>query len=312
MGSTGTAGPRPHDVTLYRTAELSAAPTAHGQAGPENTGVDYYHAMVLPGGIGYLRMDAFDGSQDDELIGSAMRLLANTQGLLIDVRKNGGGDQSGNTLLSRLITAPITRYRTSPRMSDFTLAQRPQYFSLAWHDEHVEPVQQQAGRYNGKPVVLLTSPYCFSACDTFTSALKVNHLATVVGEPTGGGTGSPLVFELPVTGLRFRYSVVRGQTADSHPLEGVGTQPDQLIERTQGERIAGRDLQLLSALQILGRQIHDRNAPTGPTPSAPTVVPMPQPELEAALDQLVQTRGAIWLQDSTLSPTRAELKQLSQ
>lgn len=116
----------PRDVTLYRTAELFVPPARGASSdGSGDTGASYFSSMVLPGGIGYLRMDAFEGSRDELLIAEAMSLLANTQGLLIDVRRNGGGDQSGNVLLSRLATSSLVRYQTSPRMSDFTLNARP-------------------------------------------------------------------------------------------------------------------------------------------------------------------------------------------
>jgi C-terminal processing protease CtpA/Prc len=296
----------PHDVTLYRTAELSVPPSGNSGA-DSDTGADYFHALVLPGSMGYLRMDAFEGSQDELLISQAMQRLSATRGLLIDVRRNGGGDQSGNALLSRLATAAITRYKTSPRMADFTISQRPSYFAAlswtpgqpfaAWHDELVQPAAPEA-RYTDRPVVLLTGTDCFSACDTFSSALKTNSLATVVGEPTGGGTGTPLVFKLPVTGLSFRYSVVRGMTADGKPIEGVGTAPDQLIERTQDERVAGHDEQLLKALTVLAHQIQER---TPTTFSGAT---------ESAVEQALSSISPSWAQDGAISPTRSADRRL--
>jgi C-terminal processing protease CtpA/Prc len=200
-------------------------------------------------------------------------------------------------------------------MSDYTLAQRPYYFALNWaapapfadwKDERVEAAAPQ-DRYTDKPVVLLTGTGCFSACDTFTSALKTNRLATVVGEPTGGGSGQPLVFKLPDSGMSFRYGVVRGITADGKPIEGVGTAPDQLIERTQQERIDNRDQQLLSALVVLQKQIGDRTTPLGaPAPGLA--------QTEAAVTAALRGVGPIWDQDTDLSPSRAldrELRRLS-
>jgi C-terminal processing protease CtpA/Prc len=115
----------------------------------------------------------------------------------------------------------------------------------------------QESTYKGK-VYALTSAYCFSACDTFVSALQENKLATIVGEGTGGGTGTPHVFELPISGLRFRYSVAQGLTAVKKTfIEGVGTLPDITIIPTIEERIAGEDQQLLKIINLVAESINE-------------------------------------------------------
>ena len=123
----------------------------------------------------------------------------------------------------------------------------------AWHDDQV-PQDQRTPHYD-HPVVVLTSSDCFSACDTFVAALKANKLATVIGERTGGGTGTPLVFELPVsTGFRFRYSVVKGRTIHDEPIEGVGTTPDLMVEAKPSDVADHIDAQLTAATAYLLKQ----------------------------------------------------------
>ncbi len=296
-------------VSLYRSVELRPKATAGSHDTTDASGVQNIKAVVLPGGMGYLRIDGFTGSQSSFLIDQAMARLAETKGLLIDVRKNGGGDQSGNAILARLIEKEMTRYSTSERMSDFTLAARSEYFRAPWtpgdafadwHDLKVNPIEASK-RYLKKPVIILTSPRCFSACDTFVSALKTNQLATIVGEATGGGTGSPLVFALPVTGQEFRYSVVRGRTATGQALEGVGTQPDLVLEPTQQERALGRDEQLQKSLELLHSRVE------AASPSDPDAV---RKSWDHAIFQSTAEMGPSWQQDLELSPSRSELKNL--
>ncbi|MEK6579148.1 MAG: S41 family peptidase, partial [Bdellovibrionota bacterium] len=263
-GSNGVV----RNVSLQRNVEMS--PTlSKGLAAnaPPATGMENFKAQVLPGEIGYLRIDAFTGEQSYALLEQAMHRLARTKGLLIDLRKNGGGDPSGDQILSRLTSKNIIRYRVSERISDFLIAARPEYFGLPiqpgalfadWHNREVSP-SPAPDTYVGKPVVALISPRCFSACDTFTAALQANGLATVVGEPTGGGTGTPHVFDLPISGHKFRYSVVSGRTALWAPIEGRGTTPDIWIEPTIRERISGQDLQLEAALRVLNDIIGGSN-----------------------------------------------------
>jgi C-terminal processing protease CtpA/Prc len=260
----------PSSVTLYRVVPLSTHPTDAPTTEP--TGIDLIRAAVLPGEIGYLRIDGFDGTQDQHLLDEAMDRLVTTRGLILDLRRNGGGDQSGDAILSRLATNAITRYQASERMADFTMAARPEMFMLQWTpgtlfaDWHALTVTTAipARRYDGKPAVALTSANCFSACDTFASALKVNQLATIMGEATGGGTGTPLVFDLPVSHHRFRYSTTRGRTATGGAIEGVGTQPDYVLEPTPADRATSNDSQLTRALQFLATKLGDPAPAVGP------------------------------------------------
>jgi carboxyl-terminal processing protease len=296
--SRGTGAP--FEVTLHRSIEVApqlvTPPTAAA-----STGAELFKAMVLPGGLGYLRIDAFSGTQSFFLLDQLMRRLAGTRGLVIDLRKNGGGDQSGNSIIAKLITSPVIRYATAERMSGYLFHARPTYQFLPvqpgalfsdWHDLAVQPSADRS--YVGKPVIALTSNYCFSACDTFTVGLKTNKLATVVGEATAGGTGTPLVFDLPVSGHQFRYSVVRGRTPDGKPIEGAGTQPDVELKPSFQDR--GRvDSQLAGVLGILGAQVG------GGAVDA------------FSLASEVSTRfGSVWAQGFDLSPTRSEDARLQQ
>ena len=251
------------EVPVPRLIKLSLPPDTGAPPRPEPTGSDSIKTLILPGNLGYLKIDGFVGSKDAFLFDEAMDRLANTMALIIDVRANGGGDQSGDRILARLSASPLNRYRVSERQADFMLASRPSVFTSpaylpgqafsAWHDDQV-PRDQRTPHYD-HPVAVLTSSDCFSACDTFVAALKANKLATVIGEPTGGGTGTPLVFELPVsTGFRFRYSVVKGRTIHDEPIEGVGTTPDLMVEAKPSDVADHIDAQLTAATAYLLKQ----------------------------------------------------------
>jgi C-terminal processing protease CtpA/Prc len=258
------------NVVLVRNIQIDSKPGS-AIAGPD-TGIDNFSAKILPGGWGYFRLDAFSGSDDDRLISSTMDRLAGTNGLILDLRHNGGGDLSGDRIIERLITNAVVRYKRSERLSDFILSQRPSdNFALApdasgqfaqWHDLMVSPLKDR--KYN-KPVVALISSYCFSACDTFSASLRDNHLATFIGESTGGGTGTPLVFELPVTKFSFRYSVIRGQSPNALSIEGVGTNPDIALEPALDDRVKPHDSQLARAIETL--QKLTGQAPSGLAPA---------------------------------------------
>lgn len=254
---------------------------------PPDTGINYIKSAILENNIGYLRLDAFMGSQMSKLLEQTMDRLSNTSGLIIDVRKNGGGDLSGNTILARLIGAPVVRYHQRAVFSDMLTALRPSNLVDYEYKEgpftEIKPrkiVPADPDKQYKKPVVVLTSAFCFSACDTFVSAIKENKLGVVVGEATGGGTGNPQTIELPVSGHSFRYSVAQGFTAIGRQLiEGAGTQPDVLIEPTVEERLQGKDLQLAKTLQYFSNSIENN-------PSKNSTVVLPENLLTVKPDQI--------------------------
>jgi C-terminal processing protease CtpA/Prc len=290
------AGGSPTQVTLYRNAMILAAPVAGASPSAPDTGASLFSVRILPNSIGYFRLDGFTGSQDEALIEEAMDRLADTKGLILDLRKNGGGDLSGNRIIERLISAATSRYKTSVRLSDYLMSQEPSVFNLTpdpsglfsvYTDVMVQP--NKKSHYAG-PVVALISPNCFSACDTFSAGLKGNKLATFVGESTGGGTGTPLVFDLPYSGLQFRYSVSRGQTVLGVGIEGIGTAPDFYVEPTVQDIAHGTDGQLQTAVAVVMNLIN-----TGVASTAAPAVPV---DLSGVAN--------VWSQDFKSSPTLIE------
>src|SRR5205807_1618729 len=66
-----------------------------------------HHVERLPGNVGYLDLRRFYEAElaADALI-AAMRLLSNTLALIVDLRKNGGGQPSTVTLLCSYLLGP--------------------------------------------------------------------------------------------------------------------------------------------------------------------------------------------------------------
>jgi carboxyl-terminal processing protease len=303
-------------VELSRQLDISAKPDldiSDANVKPP-TGTEQIKAMILPSGIGYLRINGFSGSQDQSLLAAAMHRLSQTKGLLIDVRENGGGDQSGSAIIAKLIKTSVVRYRTSERLSDYLLASRPEIYEFwkagaafaDWHDIVVKPDSNSTDSYIGKPVMALTSPNCFSACDTFIAGLRANDLATIAGEDTGGGTGTPLVFQLPYSGNRFRYGVVRGMTAKGIPIEGNGTAPDLRIEADLKDVGTRKDSQLEAALQALQQKANLPHPMTGKTLHSSLVISnfgltgQQSISISPTLEEEIQLKS-VWPSDESMS-----------
>jgi hypothetical protein len=178
----------------------------------------------LDGNVGYLDLRGFlDAEAAGETAAAAMTFLANTDALIIDLRRNGGGSPGMVALLC-----------------SYLFAERKHLNDLAWRGpdgEHVEQwwtVPHVAGkRYLDKDVYILTSKRTFSAAEEFTYNLQALKRAKVVGETTGGGAhpGGPR----PIND-HFAVWVPSGRAIN--PItktnwEGTGVKPDVEVPADQ-------------------------------------------------------------------------------
>lgn len=182
----------------------------------------------LPGNIGYLELRGFANAEwAGEAIASAMSLLAHSEALIVDLRRNGGGDPA--------TVALVTSYLLDERTHLNDLYFRPenqttQYWSLDW-----VPGKRFGGR---KPVYVLTSSRTFSGAEEFSYNLKNLKRATLIGETTGGGAHPG---ELRKVGTHFRMFVATGRAIN--PIsktnwEGTGVEPDVKVKADDALRIA--------------------------------------------------------------------------
>src|SRR5678815_184263 len=131
----------------------------------------------LPGNIGYLEFFQF---MDEELgadtVAAAMNFVNGTDSLIIDMRKNGGGNPA--------MVALVCSYLFGPEPVHLN--------DLYWRegnrtDEFWTKKELAGKRYLNKDVYVLTSKRTFSGAEQFSYNLKNLKRATIVGETTAGG-----------------------------------------------------------------------------------------------------------------------------
>jgi hypothetical protein len=132
----------------------------------------------LPGNVGYLDLRGFMSAQlGGETVVAAMNFLANTDALIVDLRRNGGGDPAMVALISSYL------FDSDPvHLNDLYF--RPDNSTRQWWTLPHVPGKRFGGT---KTVYVLTSKRTFSAAEEFTYNLKNLKRATIVGETTGGG-----------------------------------------------------------------------------------------------------------------------------
>jgi len=170
----------------------------------------------LPCDIGYIDLHEFGRpGQVKSRIEAAMVLLADTRGLIIDLRRMHGGDPDTVMLFASYFYDQRTHLNDIWYREDGKLEER-------WTTDTVPGI-----KYGGaRPVYVLTSADTFSAGEDFAYALKNNGRATLVGETTGGGAHPGNLRRLTA---HFQMNVPSGRAINPvtrSDWEGVGVAPD--------------------------------------------------------------------------------------
>lgn len=191
--------------------------------------------------IGYIYYGSFSKTVQYADIDLAVQSLQHTDGIILDMRSNGGG-------------AVNNIYTIGSRFAD---QKRFIYSSILkngpGHDDFGSPAEvsmEVGGLYQyTKKVMLLTNRGCYSATSFFTLAMKAFPHVTQVGDTTGGGLGSPAGFELP-NGWGYRFSVSRTFSPDGDNWEN-GVPPDVVVWMDPIHEAQGIDDIMEKAIELI-------------------------------------------------------------
>jgi retinol-binding protein 3 len=160
-----------------RPEQPNAEERARAVAEERRRNFNFERVERLDGNVGYIDLRGFSGSREARGAAvAAMNLVADTDALIFDLRRNGGGSPFMIGILSSYLFDEVVH------LNDFYVRETDA------HEEFFTAAEVEGRRYGRtKPVFVLTSGRTFSAAEEFTYNLKNLKRATIVGETTGGG-----------------------------------------------------------------------------------------------------------------------------
>ena len=192
-------------------------------------------AEASKGRLGYLHIQGMNMTSFYRFEEELYSVAAGKDGILIDVRENGGGSTTDHllTILTQprhAITVPRGGGRGYP------------------HDRKIY------ASWN-KPVAVLCNQNSFSNAEIFSHAIKTLRRGKVIGAPTAGGvisTGGRSIMDIGYLRMPFRGWYLLN---DGQDMELSGAVPHHVVWPAPGDLPAGDDPQLKRAIKALNKDV---------------------------------------------------------
>lgn len=241
---------------------------------------------VIDDNIGYMKVNSFmpyDEVKDKNTIKSFINEIKDSDGLIIDIRGNGGGssrfcmDNIVALLTKESLTFNYYYFTRGGEFSDnfFNIGGRlkidndkhlkelkdlkdlpPEIFTdFKYYTKEVKTIKTGYSiNFKGK-IFLLVDEGVYSAAEMFAVSAKETGFATLIGETTGGDgiTIDPALCTLPNSGVVFRFSYVMGTTESGVCNEEFKTVPHYIVDAEITENIKD-DKCIQKAIELVGTE----------------------------------------------------------
>lgn len=203
---------------------------------------------TLPSNIGYMYVGSFESSISSDNVSLMLLRLAESKGIIIDIRNNGGGMlTSAEELAAHFVSGKThcgyIQHKTGKGHNDFSSPEKL----------YIEP----NGVIWKKPVVVLTNRAVYSSANHFVMLVKPLPQVVVIGDMTGGGSGLPLNSTLP-NGWTVRFSACPILDIEGKHTE-FGIAPHEEVQITSADWNNGRDTIIERAIELINSLYEENN-----------------------------------------------------
>ncbi|MCB5231348.1 MAG: S41 family peptidase [Candidatus Cloacimonas sp.] len=184
------------------------------------------------GRLGYLHINRMDQESLQKFEEDLFAENFDKEGIVIDVRFNGGGNISSELL--DILTRKQRAYTTTRGYPDEMFATP----ATIWQ----------------KPTTLLINESSFSDAEIFPILFKQLGIGKVIGVPTSGGVIGTTPYEL-MDGSSMRLPRSGWYTLEGVNMEGTGASPDIFVDLTPEQLIKDDDQQIIKAVEVLLEEV---------------------------------------------------------
>lgn len=261
------------ELTIARGDEELVVPIVRGliqvQSVEVATVITPHQVPSLPAPVGYIQLSNFNEKTMGQMNEALLKLQrGGMQGLIFDLRNNGGG------LLN-----------TALELADRFVADGPLLHVVDANKQRTTYVARQEGTLPALPIVVLVNEFSASASEILAGALRDNDVAVLVGTTTFGKGSVQTVVPLK-GGAGLAVTTAHYETAGGHFIHGTGIEPDVLVEmpeedmdafydRLDSEDVNLDDVQLQKALEVLSDLLSAIRPTIGTSVDTPNVSVLP-------------------------------------
>ena len=222
-------------------------------------------SRLLDDNLGYLRLARMDNEAVQEVY-RWMPRFRDTDGLIVDVRGNGGGSRAALLALAGFLVGEgphegpwvgnFAVYRKSSKFDEDHLTKRfmPRLDGKEWTSKQRSVIHKSFARfkpewrvpggfsswhallldrtghgqeyYYTKKMVILSDAGCFSATDIFLGALKIHPRVTLMGTASSGGSARSQSFTLPHSWIEVKCASMASFRPNGMLYDGRGIEVD--------------------------------------------------------------------------------------
>ncbi|OSY86826.1 hypothetical protein WH52_14495 [Tenacibaculum holothuriorum] len=263
--------------------KLTIKPVTEKEMYPNNIKEGIFNFKWLKNKTVYVALNSFESVKIDSLFKSKLSEIKKAKGLIIDLRKNFGGNSTHAFSILKNLTNdneieysksqilsynPLfklygTRYKIRAKDTAQGSSENRKMLSRAYltaKDSYFYKIPFNTFTNNFKktdriviPTVILIGPFTASSSEDFLVATDKQKHMIKIGEATAGTTGMPMSFKLPGGGWA-RICIKKEIYPDGREFVGHGIQPNIKISRSLQDFMEEKDPVLERAINYLNNK----------------------------------------------------------